>query len=194
MRRKARAQQKPKGPLQRLIDREANEEANRPLVTPEAARHGDYGSATIPVGTGEFDGEGHGQKRVTVNRGGSTVRRWEGSLSRSQLSAIALYSRLWHRVFSEPRLTAGLSPIAFIRSTGDEARHNAVLIDAKETLAFLDERIFDLAPGYYKSVWQDVVIFDRPAHDAAGGSRSSAERAKTICLFIADMIATALRL
>lgn len=46
-----------------------------PLVNEFAARHGNYGETTIPVTAGEFDGEGHGQKRVTINRGGTTVQR-----------------------------------------------------------------------------------------------------------------------
>jgi hypothetical protein len=168
-----------------------------PLVNAFAAQHGDYGKTTISVTAGEFADEPyHKQRQVTVNRGGSTVQRWisSGSLTEQEVSAISHYSRAWHRVYSEPRVTANLSPIAFIRTTGDEAARNAAMIDARELLDFLDERIFDIAPAYYKGVWQDIVIFDRPAYEVGGKTRASADRAKTICLFISDMIATVLRL
>lgn len=167
-----------------------------PLVNGFAASQGDYLQGTISVTAGELEGEGHGQKRVTINRGGSTLQRWIAteSFNPTQLNAINLYSRAWHRVFSEPKVTANLSPIAFIRTTGSEADRNAAKVDAMELLKFLDDRIFDIAPGYYRDTWQNVVLFDHPARDVGGGGRNSADRAKTICLFIADMIATVMRL
>lgn len=168
-----------------------------PLVNAFAARHGDYGETTISVTAGEFPDEpSHKQKRVTMNRGGTTVQRWlaTGSLNESETSAIAHYCRAWHTIHSEQRVTANLSPMAFVRGTGDAETRHAIVIQASELLGLLDDRIFDLAPPYYKSVWQDIVIFDRPAYEAGGKNRASAERAKTICLFIADMIATVLRL
>jgi len=168
-----------------------------PLVNPFAERHGDYGHRTISITAGELDGEGHGQKQVTVNRGGSALQRWINSeaFTQSQLSAINLYSRAWHRVFSEPRVTANLSPIAFIRTTGDEADRNAAKVDAMELLKFLDGRIFDIAPPHYRDTWQDVVIYSRDNLPDNGNARTRAkERSLTICLFIADMIATVMRL
>lgn len=171
--------------------------AEEPLVSPFAERHGNYAQETISVTAGEFPDEPyHKQRRVTINRGGSTVQRWIAAdvLNESEISAISHYCRAWHRLYSEPRVTANLSPIAFIRSTGDDAAHIAAMVDARDMLDMLDERIFDIAPGYYKGVWQDIVIFDRPAYEVGGSKRASAERAKTICLFIADMIATILRL
>ena len=185
------------GPIQRHLDRERADRAAEPLVPIHAQRHGDYGQTTISVTAGEFPDEpAHKQKRVTMNNGGSAIQRWiaSESLTRPQIDAINLYSRAWHRVFSEPRVTANLSPMAFIRSTGNDELANATKIDAMELLKLLDERIFDIAPPYYRDVWQNVVIFDSSAHEAGGGSRASAERAKTICLFIADIIATVMRL
>jgi hypothetical protein len=168
-----------------------------PLVNDFAARHGDYAEATISVTAGEFPDEpSHKQKRVTMNRGGTTVQRWiaSGTLNESEISAIAHYCRAWHSMYSEQRVTANLSPMAFVRTSGDAELRQAIVIQAGELLGLLDERIFDMAPPYYKSVWQDIVIFDRSAHEVGGNNRSSADRAKTICLFIADMIATVLRL
>jgi hypothetical protein len=98
-------------------------------------------------------------------------------------------------VFSEGRITANLSPMALIRSTGDEDGRNAAKVDALDLLKRLDERIFDRAPPYYGDVWKDVVIFDRASFPDNGKGRVQAkERALTICLFIADMIATELSL
>lgn len=192
----ARRQQEPKGPIQRMMERDEARKEAEPLVSPFTAKHGDYAQTTIAVTAGELEGEGHGQKRVTLNRGGSTVQRWIAAeaLTQPQISAINLYSRVWHRVFTDPRVTANLCPVAFIRSTADEDEKRVAKLDAMETLQFLDERIFDIAPSYYRDVWQNIVLFDASAHEAGGNSRSSADRAKTICLFIADMIATILRL
>jgi hypothetical protein len=167
------------------------------LVNPFAAKHGDYRQTTIAVTAGEFEDEAHGNKRVTINRGGSTLQRWIATeqFTPGQLNAINHYTRAWHRVFSEPRVTANLSPIAFIRTTGSEADRNATKIDALELLKFLDERIFDMCPSYYRDVWQDVMIYNRDTHPPSGKGRMTAQqKQKTICAFIADMIATALRL
>ena len=166
-------------------------------VNPFSAAQGDYRRDTLSVTAGELEGEGHGQKPVTKNHGGSTLQRWisSGSFNQTQLSAINLYSRAWHRVFSEPRTTANLSPSAFIRTTGDEADRNAAKIDAMELLKHLDDRIFDIAPPYYRDTWQDVVIYSRDNLPDNGNARTRAkERSLTICLFIADMIATVMRL
>lgn len=166
-------------------------------VNPFSAAHGDYRRDTLSVTAGELDGEGHGQKPVTKNHGGSALQRWitAGSFSKTQLNAIDLYSRAWRMVFSEPRVTANLSPIAFIRTTGDEADRNAAKVDAMALLKFLDGRIFDMAPGYYRDTWQDVVIYNRDNLPENGNARTRAkERSLTICLFIADMIATVMRL
>lgn len=179
------------------MGRAKKKQPEEPLVNEFAARQGDYGQTTISLTAGEFPDEpAHKQKRVTINRGGSTLQRWiaAGYLNESEISAISHYTRAWHRLYSEPRVTANMSPIAFIRGSGDEAGHVTAMIDAGELLKLLDERIFDIAPDYYRGVWQDIVIYDRPAYEVGGSNRSSAERAKTICLFIADMIATILRL
>src|SRR5690242_7048213 len=107
-----RAQKKPdaKGPLQRLHDCETARAANEPLVSPFAAQHGDYASEPLVVTTGELGSERAGNLRVVRNRGGSTLQRWMSAqlLSETQASAIAHYSRAWHRVYSEPRVTANL--------------------------------------------------------------------------------------
>lgn len=188
------AAQAQKGPYQRLIDREAEAEANRPAVNDFAAKHGDYRHETLALTQGEIEGE-RGNVRVLRNRGGTAIERWDanGSLSRGQLEAFSLYCRAWHRVNASPRVTANWSLVAFIRgmpATDWVSSH----IEAKELLALLDEKIFDMLPRHYLDVWQNVVLFDQSAGVAGGNSRSSAERAKTICLFIADMIATIMRL
>ena len=173
--------------------------ANREeTVNPFAARHGDYRREPMAVTVGEFDDERAGNVMVVRNRGGSTLQRWiaKDQFTQPQLSAISHYTRAWHHVFSEHRVTANLSPIAFIRTTGDEAERNATKIDAMEMLKFLDERIFDIAPPYYRDVWQNVVIYNRDSSEPSRGKarEQSLERQKTICLFIADIIATVLRL
>lgn len=168
-----------------------------PIVNEFAALHGDYQRTTISVTAGELEGEGHGQKPVTINRGGSTLQRWitAGSFDQSQLSAINHYSRAWHHVFSSPRVTANLSPIAFIRATGDEAHRVVTEIDAMELLKLLDDRIFSMAPFYYRDVWQNVVLYGTDNFPSSGKGREKAkERALTICLFIADMMVSVLKL
>jgi hypothetical protein len=167
---------------------------SEPLVNAYAAAHGDYAETTIPITAGEIEGE-RGNIRVLRNRGGTAVDRWinAANLEPSQIRAIELYVSAWSKVYSHPRVVMGWGErIAFSRG-GDEARV-ATLIDAQELLKFLDERIFQMAPHYYFDVWQNIVLFDQPAGITGGGNRNSAERAKTICLFIADMIATILRL
>jgi hypothetical protein len=170
---------------------------SEPLVNRFAANHGDYREATISVTAGELEGEGHGQKRVTVNRGGTTLNRWlaAGSFSPTQANAVDHYAKAWRTVFSEGRVTANLSPMALIRSTGDEDGRNAAKGDALDLLKRRGERIFDRARPCDGDVWKDVVIFDRASFPDNGKGRVQAkERALTICLFIADMIATELSL
>ena len=176
----------------------ASKKRDDPLVNPFAARQGNYEKATISVTAGEFPDEPyHKQRQVTINRGGSTMRRWiaTGQFNPTQLNAMDHYSRAWHKVFQTPSVVANLSPMAFIRGDGNAEAVVATIIDARELLRFLDERIFDMAPAYYKDTWQDAVIYDSVSLPEGGKARmSETERCKTIVLFIADMIATNLRL
>ncbi len=186
---------KPKGPLERWMDRQKAEKDAEPLVSPFAAQHGDFAKEAMPVTTGELDSVRAGNVQVTRNRGGSAVQRWisAGTLNQGQIDAIALYCRAWHVIHSQPRTTANWSLVAFIRGTGAE-RRIVDQIEAQELLKLLDNRVFEIAPRYYFDVWQNIVLFDQAAGVAGGGNRTSAERSKTIVLFIADMIATILRL
>jgi len=63
------------GPLQRMIDRRATQDARAPLVNEHAISHGDYVQAAA---TGEM-------RRAMLNRGGTAIDRWrrDGFLSES---------------------------------------------------------------------------------------------------------------
>ena len=191
----AKGNAQPKGPLQRQLDREIAAKEAEPLVNEFAARNGDYAKETMAVTTGELDATRAGNVQVTRNRGGSTLQRWISAevLTQPQLDAIALYTRAWHVVHSLPRTTANWSLVAFIRGQGAE-RRIVDMIEAEELLKLLDNRVFEIAPRYYFDVWQNIVLFDQPSGVAGGNAKTSGERAKTIVLFIADMIATILRL
>jgi hypothetical protein len=191
----AKGSAQPKGLMQRQIDREIAAREAEPLVSPFAEQHGDYAREPMPVTTGELGAARAGNVQVTRNRGGSTLQRWINAeqLTQSQIDAIVLYSKAWHTIHSMPRTTANWSLVAFIRGQGAE-RRIVDMIDAEELLKLLDNRVFEIAPRYYFDVWQNIILFDQPAGVAGGNPKTSGDRAKTIVLFIADMIATILRL
>lgn len=170
-----------------------------PLVNPFAAKHGSYAHEPLPVTAGEL-GEGKaGQVRVLRNRGGTTVERWlnSGSLDRRQAEAISMYQRAWRLTIGEQRVTMNWSLTSTIRGVDasawadDKASAEGLLDDMRQS-------VFRTFPRHYFEVWQNVVIFDQSAGvaGAALGYRNSGAEtaAKTIVLFVADMIATAYRL
>ncbi|USI71628.1 hypothetical protein [Sphingomonas morindae] len=166
-----------------------------PLVTPEAARQGDYAEEQFV--------DAAGQRPIVVmrNRGGTTVERWfaRGDLSRGQAEALALYARCWRMWIGEQRVVANWSLTPSFRdgaaSIDDFA---ATRLAAKAKLDHFDDAIFFSLPLHYLETWRNVVIFDEAAGVAGSrlGYRNDGAQAaaKAIVLLIADMIATDLRL
>jgi hypothetical protein len=165
-----------------------------PIVNAFAARHGDYGFESMPVGPGELDGERAGNVAVMRNRGGTTVERWltAGILDKRQAEVITIYARAWRKVFAEQRVTANWSLVSFIR--GIPAEQSILgIAEANEILDRFDEK-FRRLPPHYKSTWQDIVIFDNTLYRIGTASRSTADRAKLTCMFVADLMAAELRI
>lgn len=175
------------------------ESSDEPVVNTFASSHGDYRDEAMPVTAGELGEARHGQVRVTRNRGGTTVERWlaSSSLTSGQAEAIALYARSWRLWIGEQRVTANWSLTATIRGM-DAGAWVPSRIEAKAMLEHLDECVFKAMPAAYVDVWKNVVIFDEAAGVAGsrlGYKNARAEAAaKTIVLFIADIIATVMRL
>lgn len=168
-----------RGPLQKLIDREAvaNDQAILSVITPEQRAKGTY----------------EGERRI-VNRGGTPIMRWmtAGKISETQGLAIQTCYRLWALVGTEQRTTASYGErIAGDTSTNPERA--AMLIEAREDLY----RIQGYVPAPYWDVFQNVCRFDEPAGVAGsrlGSNRGAEDRAHTIVCFVADIIAMKERL
>jgi hypothetical protein len=172
-----------------------------PPVNLFAAAHGDYGPDQV-VDLGNELGDGRGRiHQVVRNRGGTTVERWlnAGSLTSAQAEAISLYARTWHMFIGEQRITANWGLCSFIRGM-PASDWVQTQVEAKELILHIDEAIFKAMPPKYVDVWKNIVIFDKSADGAgremlSGSSARSADvRAKQVVLFIADMIATVMRL
>lgn len=184
---KARGGQLPmhrRGPLQRIMDREAleAEQSALDIITPEQRAKGGY--------------EGDGRR--IVNRGGTPVARWikAGKLSPSQITAIEHCQRLWRITGTDQRVTS-LYGEAFGGTGGTESESTIQrYMAAKEDLARVE--------GYFTGLdnWWNVFVnvcrFDEPA--GVAGSRlgvvdkEAIHRALTTVCFIADIIATRERL
>ena len=168
-----------RGPLQRIMDREAleAEQSALDIITPEQRAKGGY----------------EGGKRL-VNRGGTPVMRWvkAGKLSDSQITAIEHCQRLWRITGTDQRVTS-LYGEAFGGTGGTESESTIQrYLDAKEDLA----RIKGYFTGLDKwwGVFENVCRFDEPA--GVAGSRlgvvgkEAMHRALTTVCFVSDIIAT----
>jgi hypothetical protein len=164
------------GPLQRMIDRRAADEANAPLVNEHAQGHGDYVAA---ASTGEM-------RRAMVNRGGSAIERWrrDGFLSDSQQAAILHCQRLWRLIGSSGPLVTNLDRTCHGRA-GDG---NMAEIEARDDL----HRIRSGFPHAYWNLFENVCRFDEPAGIAgsrlAGDTRSAASAARLVVAMVADTV------
>jgi hypothetical protein len=163
------------------------------MVGPTDAQrmNGDYASADI------IHAETFTRASVHLNRGGTPVARWkrDGALTDSQIAAIDHCGRLWGILGAGPRLIAAYGER--IPGQGNSEALNAAQIDARDDLY----RIIDLFPGPLQSyfrVFENVCRFDMPAGVAGGelskSSRTAAERAHQVVCFVADIIATEVRL
>jgi hypothetical protein len=107
--------------------------------------------------------------------------------------------RAWHKFIGEQRITANWSLCASIRGM-PASEWVQSQVEARELIVLLDDQIFKAMPPKYVDIWKNIVIFDKSA-DGAGrelltgaSARSADVKAKTVVLFIADMIATVMRL
>jgi hypothetical protein len=165
------------------------------LLSPEAARQGNYGVERIVTPGGEVG-------RAVRNRGASTLDRWRaaGQLTAAQDGAISIFERSHRLVYgSGSALTARYDPTASIRSTGSggEERRAGERMRAKALLDRIDQVVFAVLPASDAAVFREVVIEERPAIEAGrdlGGSDREVQIAcrRTVQL-VAGMIARALQ-
>lgn len=167
-----------RGPLQKLIDREAvaNDQSVLSVITPEMRNKGTY----------------EGERRIVNNH--DPVQRWitSGKLTESQQHAIGYVRRLWEIAGLERSVTANYGHVA--SGGGCAERRAAIEIDAREDL----HRIQDYVPAQYWSVWELVCRFGEPAGVAGStmgaGGKSAQARSHTIVCFVADIVAMKERL
>lgn len=165
-------------------------EAKKRGPTPEAVAHGDYVEATVL----DPSGETRNLAKVSINRGGTPVARWQAQkrLSDTQELAIAYCLRLWEIAGYKVRVTASYGEK--LAGSGDADRRATCEIDARAGL----HRIQDYIPKPYWSVFEAVVRFDEPAGVAGSSLANSTRNAKhtaylAVC-FVADLIAMKERL
>lgn len=172
-------------------------------VTVEAQRQGDYVRDTVPgpviVKAGK---EKPTSITVVRNRGGTAIERWQarGDLTTAQIEAIAIYCRAWRLLYGgEQRVTANWSLVSSVRG-GERPLEEYVgsVLQAKAMLRHFDEAIFFGVPLHYLEIWRNVVIFDEATGTAGSRlgyrSKQAEAAAKVAVIFVADMIATDLRL
>lgn len=165
-----------RGPLQKLADAEAANDARPPTVNAFAEQHGDY----------------QRNLRVVINRGGTPIARWQaaGLLSDSQNAAIAHCIRLWEAIGISGGLVANLDRTVF----GCPGDGNLAEIEARTDL----QRIKGYVPGKYFAIYENVVRFDEPA-GVAGSKLTDSKNdqtaaARVVVQFVADIIAMKERL
>lgn len=166
-----------RGPLQKLADTEAANDAKAPTVNPFAEQHGDY----------------QRNLRVVINRGGTPVDRWIAAdlLSESQKNAIAHCLTLWLKMRAPSKgLVANLDRTAF--GTTQHARD--IADDALDQMAEIKASI----PPKYWAIYELVCRDGEPAGVAgsslANNARSSIDAARTVVCFVADIIAMRYRM
>lgn len=173
--------------------------ATEPLVNVFAAAHGDYHHESMPITAGELGMTKPGNVRVLRNRGGSAVERWmnSGSLTLGQAEAITLYARSWRLFIGEQRIVANWGLTATIRGMSASEWVDCHT-EAEAMIRHIDAVVFKAIPTLYVECWKNVVLFDEAAGLVGarlGFKHKGAEAsAKMMVLFIADMIATYLRL
>ena len=147
--------------------------------------NGDYASALLP------DPHLNRTARVHLNRGGTTLARWErdNRLSETQLSAIGHCARLWDRVGLRQRLTASYGER--MPGGGDTEAATVGTLQARDDLY----RIIDYFPGplrTYFGVFENICRHDMPAGVAGSNlcqsNRTAEARAHQVVCFVADII------
>lgn len=147
--------------------------------------NGDYASVLLP------DPHLNRTARVSLNRGGTTLARWErdNRLSETQLTAIAHCIRLWDRAAHMPSLTAAYGER--MPGGGDTEASALGTLQARDSLW----RIIDHFPGpllTYFGVFENVCRHDMPAgvagSDLCASTRSADVRAHQVVCFVADII------
>ena len=172
--RKKRIARKGDGPLQRIIDREANDELKMPVVNPFAEQHGAYEK----------------NLRFVVNRGGTAIDRWKraGNITQSQEAAILHCQMLWAKIGSQSVV------VDFNRVRGQPHGAGYSQHEAFTELA----RISGAFPFDYWNVFENVCRHDLPAGVAgsrlSNNKRSAIDAARLIVCFIADLISMRERL
>jgi hypothetical protein len=162
---------KPKGPMQRLYDREQLEDATAPLVNAFAEQHGDY----------------ERNLRFVANRGGTAIDRWKRDeyLSVSQQAAILHMQGRWKLIDQGQRLIVNLDRTVF----GCNGEGNHKEIEARHDV----HRIKSYFPHEYWDIFERVCRWDEPAGTAgsrlANFNRTASESARLVVCMVADMIA-----
>lgn len=148
----------------------------RKATTPEMRQHGDYRPDFAKVG-GKLD-------PVVINRGGTVIERWMhlGGWDEPQRRAVAACLMLWARIDrTETPLSAVGTPQGLWMGQGEQ--------DARDRLEDYRRSI----PEPYWRVWENVIRWDMPAGQAGTHlettDRSARQAAKTVCQFVASIIA-----
>jgi hypothetical protein len=141
--------------------RDFAEASKQPLVTPEAARHGDYCD-----GWTEVDGK---RSAVKVNRGGSTIARWmndPAAFEDGERAAIRYCQKMWGRIDYH-------GPALVVVDNGTDGWFEQ---EALTELAFLKLKL----PSRYWNTYENICRFEQP---------STRRDDKTVVTFVAALIA-----
>lgn len=174
MARGRKAEKRIETPLERASrfarEREANEQAQAPLVNTYASQHGVY----------------ERNLKFVVNRGGTPIARWKacGSLDDHEIAAIEHCWNLWGRAGSQSGLVMDLNKIPGMPGGDGMAQH--------EALSDL-HRIKGYFPAKWWDIFENVCRFDEPAGVAgsklANNKDEHVAAARTAVKFVASMIA-----
>lgn len=172
---RSRKAEKPKGPIQAMMDRELVERNTAPLVNPFAEKQGDFEK----------------NLRFVRNRGGTPIDRWkrDGNISESQEAGILHCQSLWARL-RHPQVVANLN--------GTGGGHvECWTVHQIEALNDIHE-ISSAFPHDYWNVFENVCRHDMPAGVAgsrlANTKRSAETAARLIVCMVADLISMRERL
>lgn len=164
-------------------------DADKPIVSIEAARHGAYVDEFI------HHDESGSKTQTKKNLNASPLIQWraQGMLEPHHEDVIKLCLHLWEFLPPMPTITGQYGERIPGNDTGEESEHavNAA-IDAKDKLARIQGYFPDRLRHYW-SVFENCIRHDMPAGVAGGDlgftSRSGRAKAHVIVCFVCDKIA-----
>lgn len=161
-------------------------------VTPEAQAQNEHYVTNFGVIETVHGGKikQHTSRVIKVAR--TPLDRWgkSGKLDIRQMAAVEIYARAYRKEHSPPRVVANWSAVISGNSGGAAEENVASVIKAKQTLAAINQFVFQQLGLAHTSIFHNVVIWDEA--DGVAGARAgfTGRGADAIALFVVQTVAS----